>query len=107
LDYVDLILYDIKLLDSKLHMQWTGVSNGLIRENLERVAATGKSKIWIRLPIIPGVNDTVEEVEKLKALIKKKNPEKVSLLPYHTWGSSKYERVGVCRTSSFALRSVS
>jgi pyruvate formate lyase activating enzyme len=95
LNYVDLILYDMKLLDSDLHIQWTGVSNDLILENLKRISGTGKAKIWIRVPIIPSVNNTIEEVERLKTLVKKINPAKVSLLPYHTWGVSKYEKLGL------------
>jgi pyruvate formate lyase activating enzyme len=95
LDYVDLVLYDIKHLDPEAHLKWTGVKSDLIVKNLERIAATGKSEIWVRLPVIPGVNDTVREMERLKVLLKRIHAEKVSLLPYHTWGSSKYEKLGL------------
>ena len=56
LPWVDLVLFDLKLLDSALHRQYTGQENGLILENLQRTAAAGK-RLWIRTPLIPGVTD--------------------------------------------------
>ena len=95
LDYVDMVLYDIKHPNSEKHLKWIGVKSKLIQDNLEKIRSNGKTKIWIRIPIIPGVNNTMEEVKKLKEIIRKIDPMKVSLLPYHAWGRSKYEKLGL------------
>lgn len=60
LEYVDCFLYDIKALDSDLHKSGTGVGNGLILDNLDRLIQTGRSVI-IRTPVIPGYNDGAEK----------------------------------------------
>lgn len=94
LEYVDLILYDVKHLDPGPHLQWTGIDNHPILKNLKRIAATEKSKIWIRFAVIPGFNDTKKHIEDLKNFVAEVHPQKISLLPYHTWGLSKYEKLG-------------
>lgn len=86
----DLFLYDVKCYDSETHRQYTGVGNRLILENLKRLLATGRS-VWVRIPIIPTVNDTVEEIQKIKELLDRcGTPEKIELLPYHAMGEHKY-----------------
>jgi pyruvate formate lyase activating enzyme len=56
LPYTDLFLFDIKHLDDTKHFQYTGVSNDLILNNLQLLLDSGKD-IWIRVPVIPGIND--------------------------------------------------
>ncbi len=56
--YLDLFLYDLKLMDSTQHRQHTGVSNQLVLQNLRMLSQNGHS-IIIRAPIIPGINDYV------------------------------------------------
>jgi pyruvate formate lyase activating enzyme len=93
LKHVDLVLYDIKHLDESAHIKGTGVSNKLILENFKFTAQTART--WLRFPILPGFNDSrghVEEVAQLGAIA---GVEKVSLLPYHEWGKSKYEKLGM------------
>ena len=92
LKHVDLVLYDVKHMDESLHIQGTGVSNKTILENLEKTASIKKT--WLRFPIIPGFNDSHENVEKLAYLGAKLGVEKVSLLPYHEWGRHKYKWLG-------------
>ena len=94
LPYVDIVMYDIKHVGSDLHRQGTGAGNELILENLRRIAGYGKVRLWIRLPVIPGFNDSREHFEKLAAAIKGLPAEKVSLLTYHEWGKPKYEALG-------------
>ena len=94
LPYTDLFLYDVKCFDSEKHKQYTGVRNELILENLKNLLATD-TPVWIRIPIIPTVNDTEEEIQQFKDYIFScGKPEKIELLPYHAMGEHKYAAVG-------------
>ncbi len=91
---VDLMLYDIKHMDEKRHLEITGVSNQLILSNLEWLADTGKD-IRIRVPVIPGVNDDIPHLHALGVYLQTHGLTKVHLLPYHTIGTDKYARRGM------------
>ena len=92
--YTDLFLYDVKCFDSEKHKKYTGVPNELILDNLKKLL-TIDTTVWVRIPIIPGVNDTAEEMEKIKEYILScGKPKKVELLPYHGLGEHKYEALG-------------
>ena len=94
LPYTDLFLYDIKMFDSQKHKKYTGVGNELILKNLKKLFKS-KAKIWIRIPVIAGVNDTKEEMLQIKAFLDQYgNPERVELLPYHAMGENKYAAIG-------------
>ena len=94
LSYTDLFLYDIKIFDSQKHKQYVGVSNELILENLKKLFER-KAKLWIRIPIIPDVNDSIEEIQKIKDFLKTiGTAEKIELLPYHAMGENKYRAIG-------------
>ena len=94
LPYTDLFLYDVKIFESQKHKQYTGVGNGLILENLKKLFAAG-AKIQIRIPVIPDVNDSIEEMQKIKAFLAAcGKPEKIELLPYHAMGENKYQAIG-------------
>lgn len=88
---VDLFLYDLKLMDNERHKQTTGVSNELILSNLKRLAESG-SQIFVRIPLIPGINDDAENLEQSVAFIASlPNITGVELMGYHTIASAKYE----------------
>jgi pyruvate formate lyase activating enzyme len=91
---VDLFLYDLKLMEEARHIEYTGVSNRLILENLKSLGQV-HDNIWIRIPIIPGVNDTEDQLEAL-ARFAASIPvvRRVNLLPYHTTGVAKFRRLG-------------
>lgn len=95
LPYVNVFLYDLKVMDEDEHKKYTGVSNRLILENLVKLSEKG-AKIWIRMPIIGGVNDSLENINKTVEYLKdnKIHPEHIHLLPYHNTGSGKYSRLG-------------
>ena len=94
LPYTDLFLYDIKIFDSQKHKQYVGVSNELILENLKKLFER-KAKLWIRIPVIPDVNDSIEEIQKMKDFLKTiGTAEKIELLPYHAMGENKYRAIG-------------
>lgn len=89
----DLILYDIKLFDDSLHRKYTGVSNQTILENLHLLLAAGKP-VWLRHPVIPGINDSDEEKKKLKQLLVQTagRVTALHLLPYHSIARNKYRK---------------
>ena len=94
LPYTDLFLYDIKIINSEKHKKYTGVSNELILENLKKLFVSNE-KMWIRIPVIADVNDSVEDMLKIKAFLDQcGKPEKVELLPYHAMGENKYASIG-------------
>ena len=94
LPYTDLFLYDLKCFDSTRHKRYTGEGNELILENLARLLRAG-APVWVRIPLVPGVNDTEEELLAIKAFLARHGrPEKVELLPYHALGEHKYAALG-------------
>ena len=93
LKYVDLVLYDIKLMDPQEHKKYTGVSNELIISNLMEIDSL-EIPIEIRIPVIPGVNDTEDNLSRLCKLVNSvKSIERIRLLPYHRLGEGKYSRL--------------
>ncbi len=88
-----LFLYDLKHLDEAEHRRWTGVSNGLILENLSRLAGTGAA-VEIRMPVIPGVNDSDDHIDRLGRRVAELGLKRLHLLPYHQTAIGKYERFG-------------
>lgn len=93
--YTDTYLYDIKCADSPQHERFTGRPNGLILENLEKLAAVHDS-IWIRVPVIPGFNDSDREMAAVAEIVSRTpGVTRVTLMPYHTLGKSKYKTLGL------------
>ena len=91
-DLVDLFLYDLKIMDDESHSKYTGVSNVLILENLERLLAVG-NKVEPRIPLIPGITDTEENLEAIvEFLTPQKNIRHVVLLPYNRLGEDKFRK---------------
>ena len=88
----DLFLYDVKLLDSEKHKEWTGADNRLILENLEKLSQTGKEVI-VRIPLIPDVNDGREFQDIVDFAAKLKTIREIHILPFHHLGSSKYDQM--------------
>jgi pyruvate formate lyase activating enzyme len=90
---VDLFLYDLKIMDDAKHRQYTGVSNVPILENLKALA-NSHNNIWIRMPIIPGVNDDDENLEAVaKFVVSVPGVQQINLLPYHKTGIVKFKRL--------------
>ena len=88
----NLFLYDLKHMDPEVHRKYTGVSNEPILENLKALACRDAA-IRVRIPLIPGVNDDRENVERTGAFLQKLHRLcHVDLLPYHDVASSKYKR---------------
>ncbi len=90
---VDLWLYDIKLMDEMKHIQYTGVSNRMILDNLHRLSSIG-AKIILRCPIIPGVNMNEAHFDAIAALTRLDGIEQIHIEPYHPLGISKAAQLG-------------
>ena len=91
----DLFLYDIKGMDDARHVQTTGVGNRRILENLALLSGKG-ARIRVRVPVIPGVNDTTEFMMTLADLIRNlPGIEQVELIPFHKMATEKYESLGL------------
>lgn len=93
LEFTDLVLYDIKHVDSEKHREACGVGTELIVENAKKI--TGMKEMWVRVPVIPGFSSKREDVAAILDFVRSLNPEKLSLLPYHNTGRHKYERLGI------------
>ncbi len=94
LPYIDTYLMDIKHMDSEKHREYTTQPNELILENARKIAPR-VNKMIIRVPVIPGFNDTVEEIKDIAEFTKKlAKVNEIHLLPYHRLGQDKYKELG-------------
>ena len=95
LSFTDLILYDLKQMDSEKHRRLAGVPNSRILENLSRLNKAKKS-LWIRVPLVPGYNDEEENYHALGSFLSTLNHiERIEILPYHQLAESKYNQMGI------------
>jgi len=95
LPYIDFIYYDIKHMDAKAHERLTGVSNRRILENLHRLASYDVP-ICVRVPVVPTLNDSVENIEAIALFVQDlKQVKSAELLPYHKLGTAKYGKLGL------------
>ena len=93
--YTDLILLDIKHIDSEAHKQLTGWRNENILD-CARYLSDIEKPVWIRHVLIPGINDDDESLHRLRAFIDTlSNVERVEVLPYHALGVYKWEQLGI------------
>lgn len=91
----DLFLYDIKAVDPATHARLTGVDNRGILDNARGLAASGTEMIF-RAPIVPGLNDSADDLRLLGAFILSLPGEpRLELMPYHRIGAGKYEALGM------------
>jgi len=87
------VMMDLKLMDDAQHRKYTGVSNERILRNARTLIAGGRP-CRIRIPLIPGVNDTEENLRATAAFIADCGKAPVELLPYHKTAGAKYAMVG-------------
>lgn len=93
LPYLNLVLYDIKHMDTKRHLQATGSGNELILENVQRLVEAGANVI-LRFPLIPGFNTDETHLHQLADFASRLGIAEIHLLPYHTLGRAKYGALG-------------
>lgn len=95
LDYVDLVIFDIKAVDEGEYKELTGRDISTSLKFLKACQKKGK-KMWLRQVIVPGINDDEKHILALKEFISPlKNIERVELLPYHSMAEGKYRELGI------------
>lgn len=93
--YLDYIMYDIKSMDEEKHRAFTGKSNHRILKNFEQLCKDyPELPKKVRTPVIPGFNDSVEDVQKIMDFLKGKAGVDYEPLPYHRFGAPKYACLG-------------
>jgi len=90
LSLCDYMLFDVKIADDTLHRRYTGVSNANILANLTRLANSGLEFV-VRIPLIPGVSDTADNLQKTCEILKANGVDRVELLPYNQMAGGKYK----------------
>lgn len=101
LPYVRHFLFDVKAADPQLHLAGTGCTNQQILENLRKLDGQG-ARISIRIPVIPGWNDTEQQIAQIAQIIANLHSvDEVKLLPYHSLGRDKYEGLGLSTPPDF------
>ena len=90
------ILYDMKSIDDEIHRTYTGCSNELILGNLKKLSSerTTAEKIQMRMPLIAGVNDSRDLIERTADLYREYGLKRLTLLPYHDLGVFKMRNIG-------------
>jgi pyruvate formate lyase activating enzyme len=96
LKWTDWLFIDLKHMDSAAHRAETGAGNELILRNIEAVTSAGwDGRLVIRVPIVPGYNDTVENLQATAGFVHRLHRPEVNILPFHRLGNSKYEQLGL------------
>ena len=95
--YVDIPLLDIKHMDPAAHKRGTGVDNALILQNIRHIRKDLGKAVTIRVPVIPGFNDSPEHIRSLGQWVLEElgADTPVHLLPYHRMGEAKQESLGL------------
>jgi len=93
LPLTNIFLFDLKVINTEKHIEYTGVSNDVILGNL-KILSEHNSKIFIRLPVIPGFNDSEANINDMIALFKDINFEEINLLKYHNLAKTKCQKLG-------------
>ena len=103
LNYTDLFLLDIKMIDRKKHKELTSQDNENILQMAKYLSEKNK-KIWIRYVLVPDYTDAPDDIRHLKEFVDTlNNVEKIEVLPYHTYGINKWENLGI----DYPLKNVS
>lgn len=92
---MDQVFIDLKHMDPEAHKSHAGVDNKLIMDNAKRISAL-KIPVVVRVPVIPGINDTKENIQKTAEFARNNLPSclGIELLPYHSLGRDKYDSLG-------------
>jgi len=94
LEHVDLVLFDVKIIDEKLHKQQTGVSNEITLNNARLTVSKGVPLI-IRVPLVPDCTVSTENVQAIAQFALELGGVEINLLPYHKFGLGKYQALGL------------
>lgn len=94
LEYVDIFLYDLKFIDTDLHLKYTSVGNELVLDNLKKLS-NANANINLRLIMLDGINTDEKTINETIKWLKDENIKvsTINLLPYHSFGRDKYKRL--------------
>ena len=95
LPWLDLIYFDLKLIDDEASRRHTRLSNRPILENLKRLVKTAQIPVVVRIPLIPGITDTAENLEGIARFLRGLGIDSAELLPYNPLWLDKLERFGI------------
>lgn len=99
---LNFVMADFKIFDSEKHLKYTGIKNEIITENFRLLDETG-TPFLVRTPVIPGINDTRDEISAIRDFVKTlKNAVGYELLPYHPLGVVKQKALGL-KTVEFEI----
>lgn len=98
--YVDIILFDIKIMNEHLHEKYTKVSNSLILENFRQICMTGK-RVIVRIPVIPGFTDAQANIAEIEKFVKQQPGNiQIEKIPFNPLMAKKYQLLGkICSIS--------
>lgn len=101
LPFCDFIYADLKIADSQKHQHYTGQSNSLILDNLQKLSFAAPNKVTVRIPLIPGVNDSLEDISDFAEVLKPiaENLNGIEVLRYNNLAESKYKQLGKTYTN--------
>jgi pyruvate formate lyase activating enzyme len=92
LPHLDLIYFDLKLMDPEAHRRFTGADNATILDNFSRLAGHGVA-LQARMPVVPGINDSEDNIVQTAALLLRHGRHDLHCLPYHRLGESKRDAI--------------
>jgi pyruvate formate lyase activating enzyme len=95
LPFVDLVLYDVKHMDSARHRELTGQGNERILDNLSRIARETSVPVEVHVPLVPEYNDSLENIRSLLDFLSPSRIRNIDILPFHKLGSHEYEELGI------------
>jgi pyruvate formate lyase activating enzyme len=96
LRHVDLLYFDLKHMDPERHEELTGHSNELILDNIGKALSIKEPQdVVIRIPVIPGCNDSPENIRESARFVSELGITQIELMPYHVFGASKYRQYGM------------
>lgn len=92
LPFTDMIYFDLKHMDTHIHKKFTGCGNTKILKNFSLLSRSFPG-LQPRMPVIPGINDTEENIVFLSSFLKKNNHKTIHCLPFHNMGEAKLQRI--------------
>ena len=94
LDYLDMVLFDVKLAEPGLHLKYTGKRNDIILQNLAKLARERPDDVIARIPLIPGITTNHGNLQGLSGILREMGIRQCWLLPYNPLGLSKWATLG-------------
>jgi pyruvate formate lyase activating enzyme len=98
---LDLAIYDLKVFDEQRHREYCGVGNALIKSNFTNLARDRRVPLWPRIPLIPGVTDTIDNLEQWADFLEQVAISYLTLVPYHNLGAAKRRWLGLPQAPAF------